>query len=346
METSQVEEAADQTEIDELREALRRLNEFLDETEPNVGAVLASKEGNAVEDDPADFYNTRELNLQAQLSDDLRAITKSVAESALEKELIPHELGHSPQDHELSYLRLPEHPDVEAAIEFLTRVEAAQTFYEDEAFAETIDFYTLVPTYRGTNAAFFRKPATKRDLAVDSTRRTGYRAVLGEANRYEEFDRKVFRFDGKIDFFVWEEVVFISSNHKLRQILGRFEAVRQQVDSHSQDLSRQLPEGIQIGNMEDFRDACKRDGRLASKLARVSQREYWSEVTRDDLENAIREYRLDERGKIEYSDGTLKYSSSPQQRYTLLKLLDDDYLGSVMTGEKYAAGNKRRLPGT
>jgi hypothetical protein len=128
--------------------------------------------------------------------------------------------------------------------------------------------------------------------------------------------------------------------------LGRFEAVRQQVDSHSEELSHKLPEGIQIANMEDFRDACKKDGRLASKLARVSRRNYWSEVTQDDIENAIREYRLDERGKIEYSNGSLTYSSSPQQRYTLLKLLDDDYLGSVMTGEKYAAGNKRRLANT
>lgn len=311
-----------------------------------MGAVLASKEGNAVDDDPPSFFSTRELNLQAQLSDDLRAIAKSVAESALEKELIPHELGHSPQDHQLAYLRLPEHPDVDEAIEFLTRIEAAQTFHEDEAFAKTIDFYTLIPSYRDTNAAFFRKPAAKRDLAVDSTRRRGYRAVLGESNRYEEFNRKVFRFDGKIDFFVWEQVAFISSNHKLRQILGRFEAVRQQVDSHSEELSHKLPEGIQIANMEDFRDACKKDGRLASKLARVSRRNYWSEVTQDDIENAIREYRLDERGKIEYSNGSLTYSSSPQQRYTLLKLLDDDYLGSVMTGEKYAAGNKRRLANT
>lgn len=205
----------------------------------------------------------------------------------------------------------------------------------------------LAPSYRDTEATFFRKPAARRDLALDSARRTGLRAVLGESNRYQKFDRNVFRFDGRIDFFVWEGYAFILSNHKLRQILGRFEAVRNEVDFYSEELVLNLPKEVEITNMEDFREACKGDGRLASKLARVAQRDYWEEVTREDIERAIQEFRLTEREKIEYSDGRLTWNAIPQQRHTLLKLLGDDYLGSTMTGEKYeAGGNKRRIPRT
>lgn len=346
METIQMEET-DPTTLDTLRRSLGRLNEFIDEEEPSTAALLAAKEGDAVGDAPPDFYETRELNLQAELSDELRNIVRSVAEASLKKELIQHELGHSPQDHELAYLRLSEHPDVEAKIEYLSRFDTAQTFDEDEDFAESVDFYVLAPSYRDTTATFFRKPAARRDLAVDSARRTGLRAVLGEANRYQKFDRKVFRFDGRVDFFVWEGIVFVSSNHKLRQILGKFEEVREKVDSHTEELTSKLPKGVEITNVDDFREACKSDGTMASKLARVAQRDYWESVTRENIEGAIEEFRLAEREKIEYSNGKLTWNAAPQQRHTLLKLLGDDYLGSTMTGEKYeAGGNKRRIPDT
>jgi len=48
-------------------------------------------------------------------------------------------------------------------------------------------------------------------------------------------------------------------------------------------------------------------------------------------------------GQIDYEDGAITYNSSPEQRWTLLKLLDDDYLGSEMTDRKYAADNKHSL---
>jgi hypothetical protein len=137
--------------------------------------------------------------------------------------------------------------------------------------------------------------------------------------------------------------LFINSNHKLRQILGKFQAVLKEVEKHSQNLTQKLPSDVEIANPDDLEEACKADGRLASKLAQVVQRDYWDRVTGEDIERVIKNYGLDESGKIDYEDGSITYSPSPQQRWTLLKLLDDDYLGSEMTDEKYEADNKRAL---
>lgn len=326
-----------------LRTKLESLSQFLREQEPSTGVTIASKRGNPVEDAPSEYYGVRELNVQADLSRKLLEIADSVAREALDRKLIPHEIGHSPSDDQLAYLNLSDHPDVEEAITYLARVNTAETFEEDSDFAETVDFYSLVPSHGDRTAAFFRKPAAKRDLAVDSTKRGSLEAVLGQSNRYQEFDQKVFRFGGRIDFFVWDGWVFINSNHKLRQILGKFQAVLKEVEGYSQDLVQKLPSEIQIANVDDLTDACKSDGRLASKLAQVVQRDYWDQVTGEDIERVIRNYGLDENGQIDYEDGFITYNSSPQQRWTLLKLLDDDYLGSEMTDEKYAADNKRPL---
>jgi hypothetical protein len=305
--------------------------------------TIASKRGNPIEDAPPEYYEVRELNVQKNLSHKLLEIAQNVAAESKDRDLIQHEIGYSPSTHQLACLKLSDNPDVEEMTTYLARIDTAETFEEDSDFADTVDFYSLVSSYGGKTATFFRKPATKRDLAVDSTRRGGLRAYMGESNRYREFNQKVFRFDGQIDFFVWDGWVFIDSNHKLRQILGKFQAVLQEVEKYSESLIEKLPSEIEIANMGDLTDACKSDGRLASKLAQVVQRDYWDQVTREDIERVIRRYGLNENGRIDYRDGSIKYSPSPGQRWTLLKLLDDDYLGSEMTDEKYEAGNKRSL---
>jgi hypothetical protein len=337
------EQATNQVEASTLRETLKGLTQFLRENQPSTAATIASKRGDPVEDTPSEYYEVRELNIQSDLSQKLLAIADNAAQKAQDRRLIPHEIGHSPSKDELAYLNLANHPDIETAINFLVQVDAAKTFEEDSDFAETVDFYALVPSYKDQVAAFLRKPSTRRDLAVDSTRREGLRACLGESNRYQEFDQKVFRFDGRIDLIAWNGWLFINSNHKLRQILGKFQAVLKEVEKHSQNLTQKLPSDVEIANPDDLEEACKADGRLASKLAQVVQRDYWDRVTGEDIERVIKNYGLDESGKIDYEDGSITYSPSPQQRWTLLKLLDDDYLGSEMTDEKYEADNKRAL---
>ena len=39
----------------------------------------------------------------------------------------------------------------------------------------------------------------------------------------------------------------------------------------------------------------------------------------------------------------LLFEANPNKRWLILKLLDDDYLGSIMTNEKYEVNSKSRV---
>ncbi len=62
-----------------------------------------------------------------------------------------------------------------------------------------------------------------------------------------------------------------------------------------------------------------------------------------DIKKVITEFNLSVPVVIDNGMEKIVFEPAPEKRWQILKLLDDDYLGSVMTHAKYAANSKIRL---
>ena len=59
-----------------------------------------------------------------------------------------------------------------------------------------------------------------------------------------------------------------------------------------------------------------------------------------DMRRAIDEFHLDVQIVQDSGQEKLLFEASLEKRWLILKLLDDDYLGSIMTHEKYEVNSK------
>ena len=76
-----------------------------------------------------------------------------------------------------------------------------------------------------------------------------------------------------------------------------------------------------------------------TKLANVASRPYFARITMHDR-RTIREHQLEVEIVKEDGRDHLKFDPDPGHRWMLLTLLDDDYLNSHMTDNRYEANSK------
>lgn len=289
-------------------------------------------------------YEARRFKTNEALREKLWPIVHANVSSTEDADLKPYSIGYRPSSHELMYLKASEEEELEQFRSHMTSLTDIPDFEENTSITKDLYFYGFrASSEAGQPAAIFcRKPHSTNDISVNAAQKKGFRAILGSGNRYEPFEKNVFRFDGRVDFFIWKGYFFVSNLTHFHYVIGKFEEIRDQVNSHVDDLKGKLPNGLSIGNEQELREACTNDARMARKLVQVVNRPYWDngEVTLDKIENVIDRFNLREEERIDFDGSVLHFNSSPKQRWTLLKLLDDDYLGSEMTGLNYETNSK------
>lgn len=77
-----------------------------------------------------------------------------------------------------------------------------------------------------------------------------------------------------------------------------------------------------------------------SKLAQIARKPYLNRVRMSDIRRTIDELRLNVQIVTENGEERLLFEPNPNKRWLLLKLLDDDFLGSIMTNQKYEVNSK------
>lgn len=100
---------------------------------------------------------------------------------------------------------------------------------------------------------------------------------------------------------------------------------------------------IPVSNGDEFRQACTGQLQMMSKLAQIARKPYLSTVTMEDIRRTIDEFRLDVQVVVRDGQQQILFESQPNKRWLILKLLDDDYLGSMMTHQKYEVNSKSAL---
>ncbi|MEW5814630.1 MAG: Kiwa anti-phage protein KwaB-like domain-containing protein, partial [Spirochaetota bacterium] len=78
-----------------------------------------------------------------------------------------------------------------------------------------------------------------------------------------------------------------------------------------------------------------------AKLKNIASKPYLEQITIADLKKVIQKYSLNIEIVRVKGQEMIKFDSS--DKWAILRLLDDDYLESVMTGNRYEVNSKRDL---
>lgn len=272
------------------------------------------------------------LNLHEDVASDFlqtarAAVTPEVA-------LRCYEPAYKPEPGELLCIPLDESEAVASTVEAFRRIDQVQLFTEDNEFVRRLRFYAIVVgSHPGRQAIFFRHYSPKKELS----RHTDFALMLWRGN-YNHVRERIFLFDDAVDCFSWGGTLFIKNVTQFQRIFNYFDELRRKAHATIQAVHRRVP----IHNLADFELACSGNSLMLTKLASISRKPYLSRVTFLDVERAIQEFSLDIDVVRDGHTHQLVFDPDRERRWLILKLLDDDYLGSVMTDEKYEVNSKVR----
>lgn len=294
---------------------------------PAINVIVAAEPG-------VDVVIQR-LNLRQELAAEFLSTAQTASPNG-DVVLRPYDPGYKPDRNELSYIDLAEHAAVAGLIRQVSQVQQAELFHEQDDVVDHLRFYAIVisPSAR-RHAVFFRTYSPKKEL----TRRAGFAALLSRG-QYDKVETKIFLFDRGIDCFSWGGYLFINNVAAFQRIFKYFEELRAKADETVTALLTQIP----ISNAEAFRAAGTGQMQMMSKLAQISRKPYLARVTMQDIRRTIDEFELDVRIVDENGEEKLLFEANPNKRWLILKLLDDDFLGSIMTNQKYEVNSKSALP--
>jgi Domain of unknown function (DUF4868) len=240
--------------------------------------------------------------------------------------------GSKPDSHEVEFLNLAEHEAIAAQVESLSSLAKIPVFKIDEDFVKGIRFYVIVlQCGNGAPLYFFRVYTSKKELS-----RSRLFAALFEKGAFDRVTSPLFLFDHKVDALSYNGAMYIFNKHNFEKIFRFFELVAATANETLQTIRAHVP----IANFEDFEKACSGHLQMQAKLKNIAGKPYLKEMTVDAIKKVLKIFpnlsiKIVKEGKQE------KLRFDPKDKWALLRLLDDDYLGSILTGRNYEVTGKR-----
>ncbi len=242
--------------------------------------------------------------------------------------------GSKPDPHEIEYLDLAAHPTVRQQLEALAKpIISLPVFEAEPKFISGIRFYVIiVQPPSGEPVYFFRAYTPKRELS-----RSKLFAALFHQGQFDTVKGPVFLFDNGVDCFSRRAYMFISQKSNFHRIFRFFEMVRKAAVITLEVIKARIP----IKNFDEFASDCQGHLQKLAKLKNIAGRPYLNQISMDELRSVIARLHLPI--IIENVDGTEMVVYDRSDRWALLRLLDDDYVQSLLTNTYYEASGKRPL---
>lgn len=281
------------------------------------------------------------LYMTLELSSEVNAAFREIIRSTLihyTKEWYKHDLlvrGYAveskPDEYEVEYLHLAEHDSIARQIEPLASPPDLGTFQEESWFVEGLRFYVIVVKPSNGEPVYFYRYYTPKKLLSQSS----FFGIRRGTNEYDRVDEPIFLFDQHIDCFSRDNHMFILKKENFHYIFRFLEEV---IRTAKQTLAR-IQSHIPIENFDEFARSCERNPSKMRKLKNIATQPYLDSITMADIKKAIATHNLNIQIVTVNGQETLRYD--PKEQYGILKLLDDDYLQSIMTNKSYEATGKR-----
>lgn len=216
----------------------------------------------------------------------------------------------------------------------LANIESLTVFSENDSFISNLRFYVMaLRPKKGDPVLLFRTYTPKKEL-----NRSTLFAIVSRKGTYDRFTDNLFLFDQHIDCMVRGDDLFIFNKDKFQKIFRFYELLIAGAKQTLQTIQQRIP----IDNFPAFEVACEGHLQKLSKLKNIASKPYLQSVTMVDLKKVIQKYKLPIQTVGKGKDEKIQFDAS--DKWAILRLLDDDYLESVMTGNSYEVNSKRSIP--
>jgi hypothetical protein len=238
--------------------------------------------------------------------------------------------GYRPEAGEALVIDLQEFPSLREVVETVLSVEDLEGFHGEAEFVERFRAFATVLSHGGERGAFFRKTSPRKELA-----RSGWVALILTDRGFNDIHDRLFLFDQQVDFIAWRGRLYVITVSALNALVPAFEVVVERIQA---TLRQVVP---LVANAEEFSAAALSQPQMRSKLMQIASRPYIGRLSIEDLQAHVRRRNLAiafQRG----ADGRerLVFDPGRETRWLILKLLDDDYLDSRMTDQRYEVNSK------
>jgi len=238
-----------------------------------------------------------------------------------------------PESQEVEYMDLSTYESIVDQISQLSALADVEVFQADEKFISGLRFYVIaVQPGSGDPVYFFRLYTPKKMLG-----RSPFFAVVFRQGIYDRVIDPAFLFDYHIDCVSFSDTMFIFKKENFQEMFRFFEMIRRIAEETLKTIRATVP----IQNFDEFARDC--EGHLAKlvKLRNIAAKPYWGKITIENIKKVIEKNNLPVQITRTNAGEMLVYD--PSDKWVLLKLLDDDYLWSLMTDQGYEVTSKREL---
>lgn len=279
-----------------------------------------------------------QLQLTKELTDEFANAAKKVVHrySGLngknELALRRHDAGSKPDSHEVEYLDLADHDSVETQVNSLASLAQIPVFKIDEQFVAGLRFYAIVFQCGNTPPLyFFRIYTPKKELS----RSRLFAALFGDGT-FDRVKAPLFLFDHNVDCLSHDGTMYIFNKHNFEKIFRFFELVMKTAAQTLATIKAHVP----IANFDELEEACSGHLQMQAKLKNIAGKAYLKKMNIADIKKVLQAFPSLGLKTIK-KNGKEMLVFDPKDKWALLRLLDDDYLDSVLTGQKYEVTGKR-----
>jgi hypothetical protein len=288
-----------------------------------------------------DVPQFRKLQLSDQVSGTFRDIAIQTQQRYLQTrrnvryEFKDYAAESKPDDHEIEYLDLAHFPDIKQQIALLKSLADIDDFSErDKTFISQLRFYVIVLQLPGEAEPlyFFRLYSNTKILG--HSKKFG---LIWRSGHYDKVTEPIITFDEEIDCICWGTSLFILKKDNFHRIFYFFEHLQKAAQETLEFVRANIP----IANFDRLAADCQSHTLKLAKLRNIMGKPYAKKITMADIKKVIARRNLPIQTTSVGGCEMIVYD--PSDPWTLLKLLDDDYLTSLMTDLDYEVSGKREL---
>jgi hypothetical protein len=326
------------TDLDDLRAKLRAAADVLtNRTILDEAAAVLSETASHDALMPAVINATSSLHeaLSTQAAAWLRGVD--------DDELVPFEGGYEPIATQALHIGVDQVAVLQATRTHLEPPDPAMQFSMDDVVLSRLRGYSYSAQITdGTWIHFFRR-LTRSSLQLERERGIVARFV---DNQFDLVPERGLRLDTDFDAAVVGDDVVLRHRSNFERLFD----FAQLTEAHAAASAAAVVDGLAIKGIDDFIRIVSADQRMHAKLSsalfKMQDADYKAKVTTESIATLVG-IRSDVDLEIEGTDGDLQlvFDGSAQRRWTLLKILDDDYVISELTESRYQAPSKHRGSG-
>ena len=239
--------------------------------------------------------------------------------------------GYKPESHEIEWLSAA--IDGHQAIPYSVPEPSQIPLLGDiDDFVDRVRYYVVVLSGRSGRVVLFGRYS--RNMELMRSRKITMR-LMGD--RYDRLEEPTFQFGAHFDVILYHGRLFVLNRSNFQYIFRYYEMLRKTAETALKTIRRFVP----IAGFEEFAESSLGHLQKIEKLRNIASKPYLRRVTMTDIKRTFQSFSLSV--EVAVVDGEERLVFDRKDRWAILHLLDDAYLGSEMTGLKYETNSKREL---